>query len=112
MDAYDFDIYKGSTFSLGITLRDGDGYAIDLTDYNVSGYLKYRYSDSVKLVDLGLAKIAPYTSGIVTLTIPNTGTAVLPVTLARYDIEIYHTGSGTTDKILQGKVAIYPEVTY
>lgn len=110
--AYDIEIYKGSTFTLGLTLRDTAGVPIDLTSYNVSGFLKYRYSDSNKLVSLNASKTAPFASGIVSLSIPSSGTESLPVGYAFYDIEIYHTGLETVDKVLVGKASIYPEVTY
>jgi hypothetical protein len=108
---YDFDIYKGATLSLTLTLKDSNDTAIDLTPYNVSGYLKYKHSDANKLCDLNPVKTTP-TSGIITLTIPATGTAVLPCGYGFYDIELHHTGNGMVLKVLNGKTLIYPEVTY
>jgi hypothetical protein len=112
MDTYDLEIYKGSTFSLSITLRDGVGIPLDLTNYNVSGHLKFKYSDSTKLASLNPTKSTPYTSGAIDLTIPSSGTEILPVGYGFYDIEIYHITSGTVDKVLIGKAKIYPEATW
>ncbi len=112
MDSYNLEIYQGATFSLSLTLKDSDSVPIDLTDYNVSGYLKYRYSDVNFLVNLNSTKVAPYGSGVITLTIPATGTATIPTTIAFYDIEIGHTTSGTISKVLRGSAFVYPEVTY
>lgn len=112
MDSYDFEINQGSTFSLNLNLNDALGNPIDLTNYTVSGYLKFLYSDSQKLTDLNATRIAPYASGQINISIADTGTAVLPITIARYDVEIRHTTSGTTDKVLKGAVTINPEVTY
>jgi len=112
MDSYNLDIYQGATFSLSLTLKDSDNIPIDLTDYNVSGYLKSRYSNSGKLADLGASKVAPYPSGVILLNIPATGTATLPITLAFYDVEIGHITSGTVSKVLRGNASIYPEVTW
>ena len=112
MDTFDLDIYKGETFSLSLNLKDADSVPVDLTDYAVSGYLKFKYSDSGKLVDLNVQKVLPYASGDVSLFIPSTGTEVLPVTLGVYDIELYHTGQSTTTKILNGRARIHPEVTF
>jgi hypothetical protein len=112
MDSYDLEVYQGATYSLSITLRDGNSNPIDLTDYNVSGFLKFRHSDSVRLASLNATKVAPYASGLVSLNIPSTGTERLPVGYGFYDVELYHTTSGTVSKVLIGKASIFPEVTY
>lgn len=111
MDTYNFEILQGSTFSRTIALTNSEGNAFDLTNYNVSGFLKYRFSDTTILANLNAAKSFPHSSGIITLSLPSTGTAILPVTIGRYDVEIYHTTSGTAEKILIGQVTITPEVT-
>jgi hypothetical protein len=109
--SYDFEIKKGATFFTSITLTDNNDSPIDLTDYTVSGLLKYRFSDSTSLVSLNPAKALPYASGIINISIPANETATLPVTLARYDIELHHS-EGYVDKVLDGVVTINPEVTY
>lgn len=109
---YDFSINKGETFTLNLTLKDSNGVPIDLTDYSVSGFLKYKYSDTGRLLNLQPAKQLPYESGIINISCSATGTAVLPVTIAVYDIEISLGVTGNTTKILNGKVNINPEVTY
>lgn len=110
MDSYDFEIYQGSTFSLNLTLNDSAGNPIDLTNHAVSGFLKFRYSDTNKLADLNASKVQPYESGFINLTIPASGTAALPITVANYDVEIYQ--SGNVDKVLRGRASIVPEATY
>lgn len=112
MDTYDLEIVKGSTYSLNVTLKDGSNTPIDLTDYSISGYLKYKYSDATKLLAFNIEKLAPFSGGNITISIPATGTAVLPVSYGFYDIELVHSSLGTTSKILNGKASIYPEVTY
>jgi hypothetical protein len=112
MDDYDLEIYQGSTYSLTIGLTDGDDVPIDLTNYDISGYLKFRYSDSNRLISLNPIRLAPLASGNISLNIPDSGTSVLPVTIGVYDIELYHTGNNTVDKILKGRAYVYPEVTY
>jgi len=112
MDSYNLIINKGSTYSTSISLTDADGVPIDLVYYNVSGFLKYRYSNETKLLDLNVRKETPYSSGVVTLAVSSTGTRSLPITTAFYDIKLYDTGDGTVDTILQGKAFIYPEITY
>jgi len=109
--AYDLDIYKGTTFALSLTLKDSSDAIINLSGYEVSGFLKYRYSDSGKLCDLNVVKTSP-ASGIVTLTIPYTGTAILPVGYGWYDIQIRETGTDVITRAQDGKASIFPEATY
>jgi hypothetical protein len=112
MDSYDLEIYQGSTYSLNLILKDGDDVVFDLTDYNISGFLKFRYADANTLVSLNPIKNAPYASGSITLNIPATGTRALPVSYCFYDVEIHHTGIGTVEQVLRGKASIFPEITY
>ena len=112
MDDYNLEITKGTTYSTTLSLTDGNGDPIDLNDYNLSGFLKFKYSDDNLLLNLNPLKVDPAEEGNIILNVPDTGTATLPVGIGVYDIELYHTGNHTTDKILKGKVYIYPEVTY
>ncbi len=109
--AYDLDIYKGTSFSLSLTLKDSEGTPIDLTNYNVSGFLKYRPSDTGKLCNLNPTKTnAP--SGIVSLSISYATTADLPCGYGFYDIQIHNTGTDIVTRVLDGKANIYPEYSY
>jgi len=111
MDSFDLSIIQGQTFTLSVTVRDINGVPIDLSGYNISGYLKTRYSDTGKLTDLN-ATIANGPSGIVTLSIPATGTAALPINYAFYDVEMMNPGDGTITKVLAGKASVFPEITF
>jgi hypothetical protein len=110
MALYDLEINKGSSFSSSFTLTGADLTPIDLTNYTVSGHVKFRYSDSGIMADLNAAKVAPYTGGVVSLTMLPSGTRDLPITLAVYDVNILHTGSGILTKALYGNVRINPYV--
>jgi hypothetical protein len=111
MDTYDLQIYKGQTFSLSLTLRDTNGTPLNLAGQLISGYLKTKYSDSGVLTNLNVT-IADAANGIVTLGIAATGTAVLPVNYAFYDVELLNPIDQSVNKVLGGKALIYPEVTF
>jgi hypothetical protein len=111
MDDYDLEIQKGATFSISLTVNDTGEAPIDLTPYSISGFLKYRYSDTTPLADLNATKIAPYTGGCISLSLSASTTASLPVTVGVYDVEIHHSG-GSVTKVLRGKASIEPEVTF
>jgi hypothetical protein len=111
MDTYNLQINKGETFTLSITVSNDDGSPMNLSSSVVSGYLKFKYSDSNKLTDLNPVVVTP-ASGIVSLSISATGTAALPVMIGVYDLEATNTGNGVVTKLLAGKAYVYPEVTY
>jgi hypothetical protein len=111
MDTYDLQINKGETYNLSLNVNNDDGTPIDLSTSLVSGYLKFKYSDTNKLTDLNATVTVP-ASGIITVSISATGTAALPVMVGVYDIEAWNTGSNVVTKILAGKAFVYPEVTF
>lgn len=111
MDTYDLSIYQGATFSLSLTVRDSDSVAINLSNSLISGYLKTYYSNTGKLTDLNV-QISNASSGIISMSIPASITASLPINYAFYDVEALNTGTLVTTRVLAGKALIYPEVTY
>lgn len=111
MDAYNLQINQGETYSLTMNLTDVSGNPMNLSGTLVSGMMKFRYSDGEALCNLN-PTINNAASGIINLSIPATETAILPITIAVYDVEIISTGSNTVTKALMGKAYINPEVTY
>ena len=73
--------------------------------------MKTKFSDTGKFCDLNVA-IADPVNGIVTLNIPASNTAALPINYAFYDIEMLNSGDGSVTKVLAGKVSVFPEATY
>ena len=108
MGTYDFEIYKGVTLNLGITLNSVDGSPIDLTDYLISGEIKNQYSD-LSGVALSVTKIFPFSSGQILVNLASDKTELLPITTAFYDIKINQ--GDTVSSVLNGKVFVYPTVT-
>tara|TARA_Y100001963_G_C6776903_1_gene447814 strand:+ start:2529 stop:2867 length:339 start_codon:yes stop_codon:yes gene_type:complete len=108
---YNLNITKGSSFTIRLVAQDTNGNIIDLTNWNLRGYAKIKYSESTLLVDLAPQKVAPFTNGFVDINLSAAATATLPVTEGVYDIEMYDNG-GYVDKLIRGYVRVYPEVTY
>lgn len=109
MNRYDLHIPAGSTYSLSIAVQDDAGNLLNLSGFNISGFVKCNYSDTGKIIDLG-AQITMPTSGQISLNVPFLATTGLPTTVGVYDIEI--SNGITTNKILRGYAYIHPEVTY
>ena len=121
---YDLNITQGSSFNIRLTAKDTAGNYINLSGYNVSGYVRNRYSDTSYLLDMKPSIVSGQSvattaenlsndaifSGLVDVSLHPTGTAVLPITQAMYDIEVYK--GSTVIKLLNGKANVHPESTY
>ena len=115
--SYDLNINQGESFALRLTAKDGNVDAINMNGYAASGHLKFRYSDSTAIADLGPAVVSGDApdydatgSGLIDLNLTAVQTAAFPVIEGRYDIEIHNAG-GTVYRVLEGKVKVNPEVT-
>ena len=86
---YDLNITQGSSFTVRLVTQDTNGSVIDLTNWNVRGYAKIKYSEANLLVDLNPQKVSPNSNGFIDIQLTAATTATLPVTEGVYDIEIY-----------------------
>jgi hypothetical protein len=111
MGSYNISLNKGENFDLTATLQDSTGGIMNLSGYNVRGYVRYSYGSSGILLDLA-PTILNSPSGIVAINLTPTQTAALPVTVALYDVERYTSGNFIVNRILNGSFTINPEVTY
>jgi hypothetical protein len=111
---YDLNITQGSQFDVRLTATDNEGATIDLSGYGARGYLKHRYSDTGKLLDLSPAVVSgdngsACISGFVDIALLASQTVDLPVVQGVYDVEIY---KGThVNQITKGVANVFPEVT-
>ena len=108
---YDLNITQGSSFTVRLVAQDTSGIVIDLTNWNVRGYAKIKYSEANLLVDLNPQKVSPNSNGYIDIQLTAATTATLPVTEGVYDVEIYDS-SGYVDKVVAGYIRVYPETTY
>ena len=85
---YDFNIICGSSFSTSLTVNNSDGTKMNLSGYLASGFVKYRYSDTGRLLNLNPYIDVSYTSGIIVISGSGAATSSLPVGRYVYDVEI------------------------
>lgn len=115
---YTLQAYQGQTWDDSIVVNQADGTAANLTGYTARMHIRDEYSSSTTVLELTAA------NGRLTIPTPANGTIVFNVSAADmaaidldheprsfvYDLEIY-TGDGYVQRILQGVVIIWPEVT-
>jgi len=110
-DIYDISVIQGENIYLRVVALDVNQNPIDLTNYTVSGYAKYRYTDTGIVLNLRPAIHSSYISGYIDINVPETGTAPLPVMQGVYDIEIHNPFTSYTTKVIKGLFNVEPEAT-
>jgi len=108
---YNISVFQGENLDFTLNLKDSNGTTpLNLNGYSVRGKVKYSYGSSEVLWDLN-PTIVSAVNGQISLSIPGTGVANLPVTEAVYDIERYTANDAIVKKVLVGKFIVNPEVT-
>lgn len=105
---YNLAIDQGSDFTTTIQVNDDSGADRDLSGYLVRGQLRRSYG-STSNVQFS-SNISGIDSGEITIALSSATTANLKYGRYVYDIELY-TGTGNVERILEGIVTVYPEVT-
>lgn len=105
---YNLAVDQGSDFTTTIQVNDDTGTDRDLAGYFVRGQLKRSYG-SVSNVQFS-CNVSGIDTGEITIALSSASTANLKYGRYVYDIELYTT-TGNVERILEGIVTVYPEVT-
>lgn len=106
---YNLAIDQGTDFTVTIVANDSTGTARSLTGYTGTAQLRRSYASTTN-VDFTVNISSPST-GEVTLTMANAKTANLKYGRYVYDLELTKTADNTIERILEGIVTVYPQVT-
>lgn len=106
---YNLAVDQGADFSTTIQANDDTGSARDLTGLTGRGQLRRSYYSSSN-VQFTVSIPTP-SSGEISISLTNSQTANLKYGRYVYDIELANTAGGTVERILEGIVTVYPEVT-
>lgn len=106
---YNLAVDQGADFSTTIQANDDEGEARDLTGLTGRGQLRRSYFSSSN-VQFTISIPTP-SSGEINIELSNAQTANLKYGRYVYDIELANTAAGTVERILEGIVTVYPEVT-
>jgi hypothetical protein len=112
------DMDQGSNFRFVATRKDDDGFALSITG-GCTAYCQMRkYFTSTSYINL-VASITGGT-GEILVTLGATGTAAVKSGVYFYDVELHTTpvngfgsvtGTPSVQRIVQGMVTVYPEIT-
>ena len=107
MTSFNLSLCQGSDYNISLSLTNNDLSAINLSGYNVEGYVKSSYSSSTALLNLN-PLIVNAASGIISISVPAYETINLPINIAYYTINIFNESHSLN--VLNGNVLIYPSV--
>lgn len=118
----DITIYQGSTFTLSLTIKRGDGTPFPLTGYSARGQIRRHMRSCSAIQEFTCVITPPPEDGqiVISLTPQQTGaiTAGDTVTDPRskyvYDVEIYQgtpPSETAVKRVIEGYAYIDPEVT-
>ena len=105
---YNLAIDQGSDFTSTIQLNNDTGTDRDLSGYFVRGQLRRSYGSTSNVAFT--SNISSSLTGEVTFSLSSAATANLKHGRYVYDLELY-TNTGNVERILEGIVTVYPEVT-
>ena len=105
-------IDQGANFSSDITVKDANGNAFDLTGYTTEAKMAKGYASTRTRTTITSAVASDATTGVVSLTLTATQTAVLDAPERYvYDVEITQTSTGTVTRVIEGIISTRPNVT-
>lgn len=106
---YNLSIDQGTDFETTIQVNDSTGSERDLTGYNARAEVRRSYASTAN-VQFTVSIQAP-TTGEILISMPHAKTANLRYGRYVYDVELVNNSNGLVERILEGTVTVYPEVT-
>ena len=103
------DMDQGANFSFNHVVKGDNGSLTNIsTGYTAYAQMRRFYSSS-SVVTLN-ASITGSTGNVLVFLGP-TGTAAVKPGIWFYDVELHSNGSATIQRLVQGMITVYPEVT-
>ena len=103
------DMDQGANFSFSILAKDTNGNPVNLSS-GCTAYCQMRkYYTSTSYVNLNTALTGG--TGYITVSLGATGTAAIKAGTYFYDVELVSNSGNTTQRLVQGMITVYPEVT-
>lgn len=102
-------IDQGTTYSVTIGVTNDTGSARNLTGYTGRAMMKRSYFSSSNTTFT--VTISNPADGEIVLSLTDTQTSALKAGRYVYDVEIVQTSTGSVERVVEGIVTVYPEVT-
>jgi len=103
------DMDQGANFSFSILTKDATGNALNLsTGYTAFAQMRKYYSSNTAIT---MNASITGSTGNITVSLGPTATAAVKPGVYFYDVELHSGGSTTVQRLVQGMITVYPEVT-
>ena len=103
------DLDQGSDFSFSYIVRGSDGSPRDISGgYTAYGQMRKFYSSAT---GFDLTTSITGSTGNVTVSMSSSKTVNIKPGVWFYDVELHSNGSQNIQRIVQGMITVYPEVT-
>lgn len=104
-----YDMDQGANFSFNVVVKDSNGNPTNIsTGYTAHSQMRKFYSSSAYV---GLDASITGTTGNIKVSLSATGTAAIKDGTWFYDVELHSNNGLTVERIVQGMITVYPEVT-
>ena len=103
------DMDQGANFSFNILTKDSTGNALNLaTGYTAFAQMRKYYTSSTAIT---MNAAITGGTGYIQVSLGATATAAIKPGVYFYDVELHSGGSTTVQRLVQGMITVYPEVT-
>lgn len=102
-------IDQGTTYTVTIGITDEAGSPRNLTGYTARSQMRRSYYTNSNVAFT--ANILNPSDGEVTLSLSSAQTSALRLGRYVYDLELVESSSGSVERIVEGIITVYPEVT-
>lgn len=102
-------IDQGTTYSVTITVNDDTGSARNLTGYTGRSQMRRSYYTSANTTFT--VSVTNPSAGEISITLTAAQTANVKAGRYVYDLELVNANSTTVERVVEGVVTVYPEVT-
>jgi len=102
-------IDQGTTYSVTITVNDDSGSARNLTGYTSRSQMRRSYYTSANTAFT--VSVTNPANGEISITLTAAQTANIKAGRYVYDLELVNSNTTTVERVVEGIVTVYPEVT-
>lgn len=102
-------IDQGTTYSVTITVNDDTGVARDLTGYTARAQMRRSYYTTSNTAFT--VSVSNPADGEISMSLSATQTSALKAGRFVYDLELVSANANIVERIVEGIITVYPEVT-